>query len=477
MEFGAMKGCASVRKFAWLALLPACSGRSTADVPDDAAPGDTACVSRGDLAASRAACEFAANASPSDTLGPCATGARIPIEHIVLLMQENRSFDHYLGHLKGNGQEDIDAPPDDAFNPGVPDAPEAGAAGDGANPGAPVRWHHLSDDCFDDTNHEWGPSHLEWNQGKNDGFVAENAGPNDPLGFDRGGERAMGYYDAGDIPFYYALASTFAISDRYFSDVMGPTFPNRRYFYSGSSSGYTSNDLDAIDYPTIFGALNERGVSWKVYKSDLPGGAMFHSFGKDAAGRVVDIAEFAKDAAQGTLPQVAWVDPLFILKASGQTSEHPPADMQVGQQFVFEQVTALLSSPNWPTSAMFITFDEHGGLYDHVAPPAACPPDDTPPREPGFGGFDRYGFRVPVFVVSPYSKGHFVSHAVHSHSSILRFVEAKFDLSAFSKRDANADAMLDMFDFAHPTFVTPPPLIAPPVDEVKLEACVARYGP
>src|SRR5262249_34951196 len=148
--------------------------------------------------------------------------------------------------------------------------------------------------------------------------------------------------------------------------------------------------------------------------------------------------------------------------SAGATDEHPPSDMQVGQHFVYRQVARLMASPSWGRSVMFITYDENGGLYDHVAPPAACLPGSTAPAQQAeLGGFDRYGFRVPVFVVSPYAKAHFVSHVVHSHASILRFIEARFGVPALSSRDANADAMFDMFEFSNPPFVRPPDITEP----------------
>jgi phospholipase C len=149
--------------------------------------------------------------------------------------------------------------------------------------------------------------------------------------------------------------------------------------------------------------------------------------------------------------------------------------MQVGQHWVWQQVDALVKSPAWKSSALFLTYDEHGGLYDHVAPPPACAPDSTAPKEhPEIGGFDRLGFRVPLVVISPYAKRHFVSHVVHSHTSILRFVEAKFDLPAFTARDANSDAMLDLFDFASPDFSVPS-FPEPPVDSAQIDQCKATY--
>ncbi len=440
----------------------------------DGADEPSLCTSPPDAGAT---CAFKAGALVADSLGSCTrTGKRLPVDHIILLMQENRSFDHYLGHLKGNGQDDVDVPPDGASNP---------SAGDG---GAPVPWHHLDDYCFDDTDHEWGASHVEYDQGKNDGFVVANGGAADSEGNDPAGARAMGYYDQRDLPFYYQLASTFSISDRYFCDAMGPTFPNRLYYMAGSSFGLVKNDFDTTDRRSIFTVLNEKKITWKVYSSDVAVAFILHAFANEqqvpnenldgGAVKVVPVSQFAIDAAANALPQIAWIDPLFLTGNATQTSEHPPADVQVGQKFVYDQVHALLSSPSWSKSIMFITYDEHGGIYDHVPPPTACAPDDIAPLSGlMYGGFDRYGFRVPVYVVSPFAKAHFVSHEVHSHASILRFIEAKFDLPALSNRDANADAMLDMFDFDNPPFATPPAFSEPPVDTAQLEACKTKYGP
>src|SRR5206468_1339356 len=143
---------------------------------------------------------------------------------------------------------------------------------------------------------------------------------------------------------------------------------------------------------------------------------------------------------------------------------------------VWEQVEAVLHGPEWPTSALFLTYDEHGGLYDHLPPPAACAPDDiAPAEEPELGGFDRLGFRVPLTVISPYARRHYVSHSVHSHTSILRFIEAEFGLSAMTKRDANSDALLDLFDFASPPRLDAPDLAEPPVSDAALGACQKAF--
>jgi phospholipase C len=433
-------------------------------VPPFTPHGPASCAQAAEPALLRAACSFGVGALPVDTVACPASGADIPIQHVIVIMQENRSFDHYLGHLPGQGQDDVDVAPDGASNP-LPDGVTM------------VPWTHLSDACFDNPNHSWFGSHLAWNQGQNDGFVVASAGANDAEGNDPTGSRAMAFYDASDLAFYYQLASTFAISDRYFSDVLGPTFPNRLYLYAGSSFGIVGDDIDTGLHRTIFAALNDAGISWKVYGSEVPAALLTASFLTDSIGHLAGIDDFAEDAQQNQLPAVSFVDPTFLTANATLTSEEPPADMQVGQQFVYRQVSVLMSSPSWATSAMFITRDEAGGLFDHVPPPEACLPDGTPPaQQPELGGFNRYGFRVPVFVVSPYARAHFVSHAVHSHASILRFIEMRFGLPALSGRDANADAMLDMFDFASPPFLTPPALASPPVDAARLAACTAKYG-
>ncbi len=434
-----------------LALL-ACSS------PDDGAAAAPTCATGEAEAAQRLACTYAKGDLPKQTLGACAyTGKHIPIDHIVLIMQENRSFDHYFQKLPEYGQPDVDVAPPGTTVP----APD----------GTPIAWAHRTDYCFDDTNHEWSGSHEEYDDGKNDGFAKANAKSSDPTG-----ARAMGYYDDTDIPFYYELVNTFATSDRYFCGVLGPTWPNRLYFYAATSFGNTTNI--PADGDNIFAEMNDAGVSWRIYRANFAPEGMLTSTLIANLDKVLDISQFAVDAAAGDLPDVTFVDAVFNKDGAAEGSEHPPADPQVGQKFVYDQIHALMTSPLWPKSAMFVTYDEHGGLYDHVPPPAACEPDDIAPKlsagDPP-GKFDRYGFRVPVYVVSPYAKAHFVSHEIHSHTSILRFVEARFNLPALTNRDANSDAMLDLFDFKNPPFMTPPELHEPPVDQAKLDACLQLY--
>lgn len=270
----------------------------------------------------------------------------------------------------------------------------------------------------------------------------------------------MGYYRRRDLKFYHVLYRRFAMSDRHFCSLLGPTFPNRHYLLSGTSAGHIRNDLQVATHASIFELLDTAGVTWKVYASDL-GFAQLYAYVGAHPGHVVPIAQFYADAAAGTLPQVSYVDPIFFGDETTQNDEHPPNNVQIGQAFVAGIVQAMFGSPNWPDSALLITYDEHGGFYDHVAPPPACVPDATPPNlQPGdvVAAFDRYGFRVPFVVVSPFARKRYVSHTVTDQTSVLRFIETRFDFPALTNRDANADPLLDMFDFSSPPFMTPPDL-------------------
>ena len=398
-------------------------------------------------------------------VGPGAVGAQAgvasPIDHVVVLMQENRSFDSYFGRLHFEGQPFAAPEPPGARNP------------DPTNPtGPPIAVFHKTSTCeVADVNHSWTGTHQEIDGGRMDGFTAANAIPEDPTG-----SRAMGFYDERDFPFYYALYNRFAIGDRYFASVPGPTFPNREYLLAGTSFGHIQNDLPADGLPgrSIFNLLDEAGVSWRIYFSDLPAGFLLSYVPAHAAGHVFPVAQYFADAAAGRLPQVAFVDPRFSGGNNVESDEHPPANVQVGQQFTAGVIDALFASPLWSSSALFLTYDEHGGYFDHLAPPAAAPPDDIAPMLSAGdvpAGFDLFGIRVPVVVVSPFARPHFVSHRVNDHTSILRFIETRFGLPALTRRDAAANPMLEFFDFSRRSFAAPPGLPAAVVDPARAAVC------
>ncbi len=294
------------------------------------------------------------------------------------------------------------------------------------------------------------------------------------------GTRALGYYDETDIPFYYWLANEFSVGDRYFSSVAGPTWPNRMYLFGATSWGQGRNNIVEAD-TVLMDNLEARGISWKLYASTTATlGMILNKFvAAQSNDHIATIDEYSTDVANGTLPQVAFVEPGVGREDWDANDEHPPAIMQLGQRFVAEVTQALMASEHWSRSALFLTYDEHGGVYDHVAPPEACPPDDlaVPLSNGTVPSFDQYGVRVPFVLISPFAKKHHVSHRVYDHTSIVRFVEARFVLPAMTGRDANAEAPWEMFDFEGAPHATPPSFELPPVDQDVLARCEAIFDP
>jgi phospholipase C len=190
--------------------------------------------------------------------------------------------------------------------------------------------------------------------------------------------------------------------------------------------------------------------------------------------RLAEFDQLLPDLASGDLPPVTFIDPQFGAGIT-ESSEHPPANPHHGQQFVWQVVNALTKSPLWKRSVLFITYDEHGGFADSVPPPKACHPGDKEPVDETDGTFDQLGFRVPMIVVSPYAKKGFVSHVTRDHTAILRFIQAKHGIGAFSKRDANSDALMDLFDFQAPPHATPPTFTEPNIDPAKVDACKLAF--
>jgi phospholipase C len=231
----------------------------------------------------------------------------------------------------------------------------------------------------------------------------------------------------------------------------------------------------------IMQELDEAGIDWHIYGEDAPFALTYlpsYSVPDDNI-TVGGIDQFFVDLDAGTLAPVVWVDPAFFGTILTETDEHPPAIPQIGEAWVENIVRAVMASDLWPNSAIILTYDEHGGFFDHVPPPSACPPGDRPPdltanSEPG--AFDRLGFRVPLVVVSPYSKPGYVSNQTTDLTSVLRLIETRFDLPAMSGRDANAWPLLDMFDFDNPAFMEPPELASSvlPSQDV-LDACEAAF--
>jgi len=401
-------------------------------------------------------------------------------------MQENRSFDSYFGMLPDYRHrnniphaDDIDGLPADASNPSF--------TVDGKlDPTNPISAFHMKTVCTENISSTWNESLRNWNfkdpasdTAALDGFVAEAAAwsrrnqATTPGIFDLDGKRAMGFYTDADIPFYYALASQFAISDRYFASLRTHTQPNRMYLLAGSSYGritslknYPSPLNNAVDAKTIFDLCNDHNITWKIYSHERIKNPtafvylqLFKSFSKMGGNtnpNIVKGTQFGIDAQNGTLPQVSFIE------IGNGLDEHPGNNLDSGASVVQSYFMDLMNTPSWQKSAMIHTYDEHGGLFDHVAPPVAPKPDDIAPLfltpSDVKVNFDHYGFRVPFVMVSPWSNKNFVSHVVNDHTSILKLIETRFNLPALAARDAVASDLTDMFDFSQMSFPKPPDL-------------------
>ena len=374
---------------------------------------------------------------------PEGTESMPEIEHIVIYMQEHHSFDNYYGMLgRGDGFTIRNGVPTNT-NPGLD--------------GTPVPLFHMPETCDHTTsaNQNWSGTLASVNGGKMDGFVrAAN-----------GATGSMGYWDDSDIPFYWSLAKTFPLCDRWFCSAPAQTLPNRRFFQAATSMGILTSDVNEVlatpDAPngTIWDRLNTHGISWATYAVDLADIMVFPKFYAAHTDHVKTFDQFLADAAAGTLPQVCSIAPGHKIY-----TEENPWDIRLGEAYSASIINAVMQGKGWEKTALFFVYDEHGGYYDHVPPPAAIPPDDIALRlaagDPA-GKFDVYGPRVPAHIISPYAKRDHVSHVVHDHTSMLKFIETKFNLGAMTYRDANADDLLDSFDFTKMAFREPPTLAAP----------------
>jgi phospholipase C len=439
---------------------------------------------------------------------------RLPrIKHIVVLMMENHSFDNYLGTLgRGDGLP--------LGDDGQPDAENPDASGQA------VRAYHLTSTvqhagvpC-----QSWRAAHAQVADGKMTGFVTATQS----VSADSDKPVPMGYWTAADLPFYHGLARTFPLADRWFSSCLGPTFPNRRFLLAGTANGLMDDlPVNILDYPpagTILDMLTKHGKSWVNYRPDAGDRSQLRSYLNyrrrrsehhlRALGRpfqrtrrgvkrdlqftaglyplgmarymlhIRGIDAFFADAAAGNLPDFCIVDPDYR-----EFSEENPQDIRKGESFAAEVIHRVMHGKAWADTLLIWTYDENGGYYDHVAPPAAVPPDDVQGRslvadpswlrsilQPVFPGYvkhaqdlvcepntyDTYGFRVPTVIVSPYARTDCVVSEVFDHTSVLKLVEEKWNLPALTRRDAAATAPVGMLDFdSPPAFLEPPELPSP----------------
>lgn len=474
-----------------------------------------------------AACSLTVNGAEAVT----ATfgGSLQSLNHIIIFAQENRSFDHYFGALRqywaqqGIPDQQFDGLPQ--FNPITPGTqPPNGPAptNPGCDPGfstpttcvasstaPPVPSFHMASVCNELLSPFWNEAHIDWDYTDPTGSTAAlngfvQAGANDARQAstqvnDVNGYRVMGYFDGSDLNYYYFMASNFAISDRWFAPVMSRTQLNRMYLIAGTSGGHvyplsSSNSTGPLANMTIFEALQNAGITWKIYVNSAGTGCsdsdsacliqnsyinMFTYYSTITGNpallqNIASITQFQSDVGNGTLPQVALIEPA----SNAGLDEHPTdndaagaVNIQTGANYAAGLINGLMNSPSWKDSAMIFTYDEPGGFYDHVAPQGATAPDSTTspidlqPNDQCYGmnastgicSFASTGYRVPLIVISPFARKNFVSHTTYDHTAILKLIETRFGLSALTLRDAaQPDLSTDFFDFVNTPWATPP---------------------
>ena len=358
-------------------------------------------------------------------------GDAMGIDHFVILMMENRSFDHYFGWL--------DPEVADASNNQTYLGPD----------GTAYRTQHARDilgdqaqwqGCgFADPGHGWGSGRKQLQNG----FMAEGSG-NDPF--------ALTYYNEGEVEFLHAAAKNFTLFDKYFCSVLGPTWPNRYYKWSAQSGGKKNNtppvDTLGNQWPTIFdraAAQRPNDVSFRYFNSDLPFSAVW---GARGASWTSPIAEYYARCATGTLPNITIVDPPFRDGGGfdgNSADEHPHGDIRLGQAFMADVANAFLQSPNFRRGALFIIYDEWGGFFDHVAPPRVADDRASANLDEDFG---QLGFRTPTVALSPYTLGGRVSNVgPMAHESILKLIGQRFALDPLCTRDREAISIGESFDW------------------------------
>jgi phospholipase C len=381
------------------------------------------------------------------------------LKHIIFFLQENRSFDSYFGMLGAYKAAEGLANDIDGLdlNTTVPNTQ-----------GQPVQPFHQQTVCTENLSPAWNEAHTDVDGGLMDGFMRTTTSV--PSTIDPTGTRVMGYYDQTDIPYYYEAAARFATSDRFFSPALTNTVPNRLYMFTGTSFGNAfppTPPAGGFTQPTIFAHLDQAGVSWRYYYQDALSSALIQQFSiyKTDAANVVPIANWANDVLnESALPSV-----IFIERASqSNRDEHPGANIQAGAADASNLINTLMSSPSWQDSALILAFDEGGGFYDHVLPARQILPDSLAPNLKASdkqGAFNQTGFRVPFIIFSPWARPSFVSHTTRDYTSILRLIEDRFNVPPLTMRDANADNMMEFFDFsAAPPLLTPPALPTQPTD-------------
>ena len=395
------------------------------------------------------------------------TPSNMPVDHFVVLMMENRSFDHYFGWLPdADGVQDRTYPDPDNGGAGVATR-HASTLGQG-------QWQGCG---HPDPDHSWSGGRRQLGSARTDlrrepdGFLE---GDND--------EFALCYYDEGDLGFIHPAGREFQVYDRFHCSLMASTWPNRYYMWSAQSGGRQNNDPPADtlgnQWETLFDRalrsnpanLPATGLTARYYHSDLPFSAVW---GARGAGWTRPVADYYADCAAGTLPNIAFVDPPFRDGGGGDgvsADEHPLGDVRLGQAFMSDVVHAFMESPNWERGALFIVYDEWGGFFDHVRPPSVPDARANSNIDLDFG---LMGFRIPAVVVSPFARRGAVSHQLSGFESIIKLITYRFGLGSLTTRDAQAQNIGLTMNWTQPDFERPD---LPDPDRIVSNPCTLGGG-
>ena len=350
------------------------------------------------------------------------------IQHVVVAMMENRSFDHFLGWLPGA----------DGRQAGLTYTDSSGAA---------FSTYPLAPDfqgCgHPDPDHSYDGGRVEYDAGACDGWL--RAGSNDVY--------SIGYYTQPDLPFLGLAAPDWTVCSRYFAPIMAPTYPNRIYQHSGVTDRL-DDTLELSTLPTIWDRLAAANLDGAYYFSDIP---FLSLWGSKYLSITRTYAQFLSDCASGDLPQVAFVDPPFNGEDAGTSSDdHPHGDIRAGESWLYQTYRAVTTSPRWEHTVLVVNFDEWGGFFEHV------PPQTAPDVDPAF---ELRGFRVPCLVISPFAKRGFVASNTYDHTSVLKMIEWRWNLPALSVRDAAANNLAEVLDFDVPNLAANDYTVAPFVSQ------------
>lgn len=359
--------------------------------------------------------------------------ANVPLETIVVTMMENRSLDHYLGWMGPV----IDGVQNQSFPTALDTTGGCRSNGSAFPVSDPTeqKTYPLTGHCLgSDPDHGWTGSRVEFNGGQMNGFYHQNQ----PRGLD-----ALGFYNESDVPFLGWMAKNYTTFSKYFSSVMGPTYPNRIYWLAGQGGGFKDNNIpvpngsdpepDGHDWACVFHQLDQAGIPWTYYHHDLATVMLFFNRVEENPGKVRFIADYFVDAAAGVLTPIVFLDPSFVVAGN---DDHPARDIAFGQRYMYDTFMALAQGPQWwnPTTgrgaAYILTYDEAGGFFDHVPPQRI--PSDPNANANHCEDWGRLGFRVPTVVCSPFTRKGVVDQRLYDHTSILKFIQWRFGLGSLN---------------------------------------------